>query len=134
MSKTNNPTEDVLADLLSEAPEGSFGVVISRGAPCSCGPGFCWRKSTDSGFGLGGYGYAACDRDKGEKLPDCPHCEAPGQGVDETGRALCWNCCEYHEEPFRTKPVPEEEKPYHEADLREGASRAREWLKTTGGV
>ncbi len=76
-----------------------FGTVavISEGAPCACGPGFCCVEDAK-----GGYGWCR-ERQEGEELPDCPHCGAAHQGTSK-GRPVCWNCCEHPEPPYRTKP------------------------------
>ena len=95
--------DDLVATLLSpgddgELPFASQVAVISSGSPCTCGPGFCWHEE-----GCGGFGYG-CRPDKNAERPelsDCPHCGAKHQGTHTDGRALCWNCCEYHEAPFR---------------------------------
>lgn len=82
--ETDNGTSKVMeaiADLIDENP-GSFGVVISNGKPCSCGPGFC-ASAAGSGF----YGFCRPRQDV-EAGEDCAVCTAPHQRKG----APCWLC------------------------------------------
>ena len=105
--------------------------VLHPGARCTCGPDFCWRRAGTGGYGVG----EDCDRPRVAVAGVCPHCFAPGQGVDSgTGRALCWNCAEYHEPPYRTHPNPmpgetvEEAVAARRALNAAGAQQARVWI------
>lgn len=55
-------------------------VVISRGRPCTCGPGFCASEA-----GVGFYGF--CGGSRKEAAPDCLKCGAPHQAPEG-----CWAC------------------------------------------
>jgi len=57
--------------------------VISRGAPCKCGPGFC---ATSRGLAFYGFCKGASD-DIAAGTEECPYCEAPHQGTEG-----CWLC------------------------------------------
>lgn len=54
--------------------------LISSGAPCRCGPGFCAAER-----GLGYIGF--CGGSRTTMAPDCPRCGAPHQSGAE-----CWLC------------------------------------------
>lgn len=74
---------DALLDMLAEgAASGDvewFGV-LSNGAPCRCGPGFC--------ASVAGYGFVGCCAgSRQDAAPDCTRCGAPHQST-----AGCWNC------------------------------------------
>ncbi len=89
-----DPMDAVIGDLMLNddgTPTGLQVTVISNGAPCKCGPGFCAANR-----GLGYYGYCrgpAAPKDveagaeAGAELPPCPHCSAPHQGPNG-----CWFC------------------------------------------
>jgi len=75
------PTE--IPDFIIEGlANGSIqsAVVVSNGAPCRCGPGFCASAS--------GVGYiGTCGGSRAMSAPDCPRCGAPHQSD-----AGCWLC------------------------------------------
>lgn len=62
--------------------------LISSGAPCRCGPGFCAASR-----GLGYIGFCAGSRT--DRAPDCPRCGAPHQAPGG-----CWLCLE-NAEPWQ---------------------------------
>lgn len=60
--------------------QGFVGLLMSSGAPCKCGPGFC-ASSADLGY------YGFCNGSRKVGAPDCPICCAQHQSD-----AGCWNC------------------------------------------
>ena len=80
MSEPVDQAIQMFADAGMLDEPGSSAVIISRGRPCKCGPGFC---ANDRGVGY--YGFCAGSRATG--APDCPLCSAPHQSSDG-----CWLC------------------------------------------
>ena len=78
------PVSGVMEALAEGLADGSIEsvCVISKGAPCRCGPGFC---ATERGLGFIGY----CGGSRAVAAPDCRFCGAPHQSD-----AGCWLCLE----------------------------------------
>lgn len=76
--ESTDPVEQIVSTVVEG---GGEVVVISRGAPCKCGPGFC---ASDAGVGF----YGVCSGSEGRQAAaDCPWCKAPHQS--DLG---CWAC------------------------------------------